>query len=87
MRSVEIQAILEIERKAVKEWFNVLWARREAELVSRLSHNTSTAAASQVTLALLTGDALRQLVRSSVGSALGIISYCLLYNFVCFYHS
>jgi len=49
-RVVEIEAILERERKAEEERFNVLWARREAELVSYLSRNTSTAATSQDTL-------------------------------------
>jgi hypothetical protein len=48
--AVEIETILEREFKAVKEQFNVLWARCEAELVSRSSCNISTAVASQDTL-------------------------------------
>jgi hypothetical protein len=81
-RSAEIQAILETERNAVEEWFNVLWAGREAEWESRLSRDTSTATASQDTLALVIDDAPRHLVRSSAGSTVGIISYCLLTLFV-----
>jgi hypothetical protein len=38
----EVKVILERERKAAEERFNVLWARCETKLRSRLSHNTST---------------------------------------------
>jgi hypothetical protein len=55
----------------------------EAEFLSRLRHNTSTASTSQDTLSPITGDTPRQLVRSSVG----IISYSLLTLFFFFFLS
>jgi hypothetical protein len=58
-----------------------LWANHEVEFLSRLRHNTSTAASSQDTLPLVKCDTPRHLVRSSVG----IISYSLLTLFVFFF--
>jgi hypothetical protein len=75
--AVEIQSVLETERKAAEERFTILWANHQAEFLSRLRHNTSTAASSQDTLPPVIGDTPRQLVRSFVG----IISYSLLTSF------
>jgi len=79
--AVEIQSVLGIDSKVAEERFAILLANHEAEFLSHLRHNTSTAASSQDTLPPVIGDTPQQLVRSSVG----IISYCSLTLFFFFF--
>jgi hypothetical protein len=81
--------MIEAQHKAVENQVNTkiarcedAWAREKAEweshwssLTSMMTPSTSVAVASQDTLAPVTGDAPRQLVGSSVGSAPGIIHH------------